>query len=137
MLARYKLRNKQEHVGNAYTNTRTVTTESDNNVNQVVWPTLFLDMEIKGVPVEAVVDSESPATIISRSMLHKIARNLQHSGKPIPEMSKPSIKVYGKDGKNDRNELVCTALLEVTVHADGKLPACLWLCNQIANKHVY
>ena len=76
MLARYKLRNKQEHVGNAYTNTRTVTTESNKNVIQVVGPTLFLDMEIEGVPVEAVVDGGSPVTIIPRSMLHKIARSL-------------------------------------------------------------
>ena len=76
MLARCKLRNEQEHFEDAYTNTRTVTTESNKNVIQVVVPTLFLDMEIEGVPVEAVVDGGSPVTIISRSILHKIARSL-------------------------------------------------------------
>ena len=75
MLARCRLHNEQEH-GDAYTNTRTVTTESNKNVIQVVGPTLFLDMEIEGVPVEAVVDGGSPVTIIPRSMLHKIARSL-------------------------------------------------------------
>ena len=45
------------------------------------------------------MDCRSPATIISRRMLHEIARNLRRTGKPLPEMSKLSIKVYGKDGK--------------------------------------
>ena len=71
-------------------------------------PTLFLDLEIEGVPVEAVMDCRSPATIISRRMLHEIARNLRRTGKPLPEMSKPSIKVYGKDGKRGGHELVYT-----------------------------
>ena len=35
-------------------------------------------------------------------------------------MSKPSIKVYGKDGWKGGHELVCTAQLEVTVQANGK-----------------
>ena len=83
-------------------------------------PTLFLDLEIEEVPVEAVVDCGSPATIISRSMLHEITRSLRHTGKPLPELSKPSIKVYGKDGKKGGHELVCTAQLEVTIQANGK-----------------
>ena len=83
-------------------------------------PTLFLDLDIEGVPVEAVVDCGSPITIISRSTLHEIARNLRRTGQPPPEMSKPSIKVYGKDGREGGHELVCTAQLEVTLQADGK-----------------
>lgn len=119
MLARCRLRNEREQVGSAYANTCTVTTESEES-NKVVGPTLFLDVEIEGVSVEAVVDCGSPATIISRSMLHEIARNLRRTGKPLPELSKPSIKVYGKDGKKGGHELVCTAQLEVTIQADGK-----------------
>ena len=92
MLARCRLRNEREQVGSAYANTCTVTTESEES-NKVVGPTLFLDVEIEGVPVEAVVDCGSPATIISRSMLHEIARNLRRTGKPLPELSKPSIKL--------------------------------------------
>ena len=70
--------------------------------------------------MEAVVDSGSPTTIISRSMLLEIARSLRRAGKPLPEMSKPSIKVYGKDGKRSGHELLCTAQLEVTIQADGE-----------------
>ena len=119
MLARCRLRNERDHLGDAYANTCTVTTESQES-NPVVGPTLFLDLEIEGVPVEAVMDCGSPATIISRRMLHEIARNLRRTGKPLPEMSKPSIKVYGKDGKRGGHELVCTAQLEVNIQADEK-----------------
>ena len=65
MLAKCRLRNEQKELGNAYANTCTITTESKES-SQVVGPTLFLDLEIEGVPVEAVVDCGSPATIISR-----------------------------------------------------------------------
>ena len=119
MLAKCRLRNEQKELGNAYANTCTITTESKES-SQVVGPTLFLDLEIEGVPVEAVVDCGSPATIISRSMLHEIARSLRRAGKPSPQISKPSIKVYGKDGKKSGHELVCTAQLEVTIQADGQ-----------------
>ena len=50
-------------------NTCMVTTESQES-NSVVGPTLFFDLEIEGVPVEAVVDCRSPPTITSRRMLH-------------------------------------------------------------------
>ena len=53
-------------------------------------------------------------------MLHEIARSLRRAGKPSPQISKPSIKVYGKDGKKSGHELVCTAQLEVTIQADGQ-----------------
>ena len=119
MLAKCRLQNEQKELGNAYANTCTITTESKKS-SQVVGPMLFLDLEIEGVPVEAVVDCGSPATIIFRSMLHEIARSLQRAGKPSPQMSKPSIKVYGKDGKKSGHELVCTAQLEVTIQADGQ-----------------
>ena len=79
MLARCRLRNKQEQVGIAYANTCTVTAETK-EISKVVGPTLFLDLEIEGVPVEAVMDCGSPATIISRSMLHEITRNLRRTG---------------------------------------------------------
>ena len=35
-------------------------------------------------------------------------------------MSKPSVKVYGKDGKRGGHEVVCTAQLEVNIQADKK-----------------
>ena len=41
-----------------------------------VGPTLFLDVSIEGEKVEAMVDCASPTTIISRSLLHSVAKNM-------------------------------------------------------------
>ena len=124
MLAKSRLQNEQKQIGDAYANTFTVTADTM-ECSQVVGPTLFLDVDpIEGVPVEAIVECGSSAIIISRSDLHNIARNLRRSGKPLPEMSKPSIKVYGKDGEKSGHELICTAQLEVTIQTDGK-SACI------------
>ena len=127
MLARCRLRNEREQVESACVNTCTVTAES-NETNRAVGPTLFRDLDIEGVPVEAVVDCGSPITIISRSTLHEIARNLRRAGQPSPEMSKPSIKVHRKYGREGGHELVCTAQLEVTLQADGKRRSCTCTC---------
>ena len=43
---------------------------------------MFLDVEIEGVPVEAVVDCGSPVTVISKRVLHNIARSFRRLGKP-------------------------------------------------------
>ena len=111
-------------------NTCTITTESKES-SQVVGPTLFLDLEIEGVPVEVVIDYGSPATIISRSMLHEVARSHRRAGKLSPRMNKPSIKVYGKDGSE--HKFVCTAQLEVTIQVDGQT-ACVPMIVQPGNK---
>ena len=135
MLAKCRLRNEQKELGNVYANTCTITIESKES-SQVVGPTLFLDLEIEGVPMEAVVDCGSPATIIFRSMLHEIARSLRRAGNPPPQISKPSIKVYGKDRKKSGHELVCTAQLEVTIQADGQ-SACVPMIVQPNSEQAY
>ena len=131
MLAQCRLHNN--YVGDAYANTCTVTTGSQES-NPVVGPTLFLDLEIEGVPVEAVMDCGSPAIIISRRMLHVIARSLHCTGKPLPEISKPSIKVYSKDGKRGGHELVWAAQLEVNIQADRNR-ACVPVIVQSDSEH--
>ena len=109
MLAKCRLRNEQKELGNAYANTCTITTESRES-SQVVGPTL------------AVVDCGSPATIVSRSMLHEIARSLRRAGKPSPQMCKPSIKVYGKDGKKSGMSLCALLSLKLLSKQMDKLP---------------
>jgi hypothetical protein len=49
-----------------------------------IGPTLLLDVMIEGEPVEAMVDSGSQSTIISRETLHKIGRRLSRQGQPVP-----------------------------------------------------
>ena len=82
-----------------------------------IGPTLFLNVSIEGEKVEAMVDCGSPTTIISRSLLYSIARNMQSQGREPPELTRPVLKLYGKDGKR---ELVITAQTTLTIEADGE-----------------
>ena len=45
--------------------------------------TLLLDIKIEGEPVEAMVDSGSQSTIISRETLHKTGIRLGRQGQPL------------------------------------------------------
>ena len=78
--------------------------------------TLCLDVVIGGVPTEALVDSCSEVTIISRSMLHEIGKGQHKQGKPCPLLDTPSLALYGKSGQ----ELKVTGELTVTVEAGGR-----------------
>lgn len=50
-----------------------------------------LDLLIEGVPVSAMVDTGAQFTIISRQVLHAIARHLHQQGFPVPALEKPSV----------------------------------------------
>ena len=95
----------------------TARTRQDSNL---VGPTVLLDVEVEGVHIEAVVDTGSQSTIISRETLHAIGRSLRRAGRPLPQLCKPTVKLFGKDGQEDGRELVVTAQLEVTICADGQ-----------------
>ena len=82
-----------------------------------VGPTLFLNVLVEGVEVEAVVDIGSQTTIISRRLLHSISQSMSRQGRSPPPLSRPVIKLYGKDGKR---ELVISAQTKITIEADGK-----------------
>ena len=87
---------------------------------KAVGPSLYFDIDIEGVRVTAMVDSGSPTTIISRSLLHRIANKLRSDSKPIPELLPPSVRLYGKDGPKGGPELLVTAETNLTLMADGK-----------------
>ena len=53
---------------------------------KVIGSSLCFDINIKGVQLTAMVDSGSPTTTISRSLLHRIANKLGINSKPIPEL---------------------------------------------------
>ena len=53
--------------------------------------TLILDLQIEGVPVEALIDTGSQSTIISRTTLHASAKYLKENGHPLLE--EPTVKL--------------------------------------------
>jgi hypothetical protein len=87
---------------------------------KAVGPTLFLKVQIGGVPVEAMVDTGSQSTIISRSLLHKIGRYRKSKGESLPALEKPTARLFGKDGEGGGRELTITAQIEVDIEADGE-----------------
>ena len=87
---------------------------------KAVGPTLFLKVQVGGVPVEAMVDTGSQSTIISRSLLHKIGRCRKSKGEPLPALEKPTARLFGKDGEGGGKELTITAQIEVDIEADGE-----------------
>ena len=79
----------------------TVTAQTQTDTSDAVGPTLQLNIQIEGLMVEAMVDTGSQSTIISRATLQKVAAKLQEQGKEIPKLRLPSVELSGKDGDND------------------------------------
>lgn len=84
------------------------------DTNPAVGPSLYLDLDIEGVPVVSMVDCGSPSTIISRS---RTVQQMKSDGKPLPELSLPSVQLFGKDG---RHEIKITAQVDLILQAGGK-----------------
>ena len=87
--------------------------------SHAVGPTVYIDLQINGEPVQAMIDTRAQSTIISHSMLHAIGCWAKSEGHPLPVLDQPSVHPYGKDGKGGR-ELMITAKLHVTLEADCK-----------------
>ena len=82
-----------------------------------VGPSFCLNLSIEGVPVASMVDCGSPTTIISRSLLHRIVRQMHNDGKALPELSIPMLRLFGKDG---HHEIKITARVELQLQSGGK-----------------
>ena len=87
---------------------------------KAVGPSLFIDLDVGGVPVAAMVDSGSPTTIISRGLLRQVADLCRREKKELPKLTTPSVRLYGKDGPGSGPELVITAQTDLTFKAAGK-----------------
>ena len=98
----------------------TVTTGVETATSQAVGPTLCMPVNVGGVTVEAFVDTGSQSTIISRAMLHEIARHWKSQGQPLPVLEEPTVRLFGKDGRGGGRELVITAQLQIPIEADGE-----------------
>ena len=64
-----------------------------------VGPELSVTVCVEGVPVDAVVDTGSQATIVSRSFLAEIEQRLEGEGRQSLARRKPQVRLYGKSGK--------------------------------------
>ena len=95
---------------------------SDGVMSDIVGPTPYLDVVVEGVPVKALVDSGSQSTLISRSMLHRVAAKLRAGGGQLPKLTLPTVKLYGKDGQSDKKELYITAQVELSLVSDVRVP---------------
>lgn len=101
-------------------NTGAVSASDRDNDPKAVGPTVYLAVTVGGVPVDAMVDTGSQSTIISRALLHAIGDHAKKQGKPLPVLERPTVRLYGKDGPGGGHELVVTAQLQTTIEADGE-----------------
>lgn len=93
---------------------------SESSRSKAVGPTVCLSITIEGVPADALVDTGSQSTIISRSMLHDIGRQLKSKGQPVPTLERPTVRLFGKDGAGGGRKLLITAQLQVNIEHDGE-----------------
>lgn len=121
LLAQRQLQDEQVMMesGASVVSTNAVSAKERNDL-KAVGPTVHLSVKIGGVPVEAMVDTGSQSTIISRSLLHEIGRHLKSKGESLPVLEKPTARLFGKDGEGGGRELSITAQLYVDVEADGE-----------------
>jgi hypothetical protein len=55
-------------------------------------PLLQVSIEVKGLPVQAVVDTGAQCTVISRELLRQIGQHMRKHGKAFPKCILPSFK---------------------------------------------
>ena len=136
MLADRRLLREQSLLHGSATNT--VFAEDDDL--PAVGPILLLDVSIEGVLIKATVDTGAQSTIISRSTLHEIGRHLSQTGRPLPTLSKPTVRLYGKDGPGAGRQLTITAQLPLTFTVDGEsvnVLAFVRACSPTVSNPVY
>ena len=95
-------------------------TAKQTKVRNAVGPTMYIDLEIEGVKVEATVDTGAQSTIISRALLHEIANSLKAQGRPVPELEAPCARLFGKECNSVKPELDITAQVMLTLETDNR-----------------
>jgi len=108
----------------------------DDLPSSVVGPNLLLALQIEGVQVSALVDTGSQSTIISHQVLHDIGKHLHSQGKPLPQLEKPSARLYGKDGQKGNRPLNITTQVTLNLWADGGRLVYLCLYSRTVNSPV-
>ena len=95
-------------------------TAKPTKAGDAVGPTMYIDLEIEGVKVEAMVDTGAQSTIISRALLHEIANSLKAQGRPVPELEAPCVQLFGKECNSVKPGLDITAQIMLTLEADNR-----------------
>ena len=119
MLSECRLK-KEEEALLAQDGSQCSTISTKEQTSDAVGPTLRLQLHIEGVPVEAMVDTGSQSTVISRAVLHEVGRHLRHQGREMPQLRLPSARLYGKDCEGEKRELDITAEVSLKIEAEGK-----------------
>ena len=78
-------------------------------------PLLRACVEIEGLLVEAVVDTEAQCTVISREHLRNLGRNMREHRMELSKCVPPGVKLVGRGG----NELAITAEVPFHFALDG------------------
>ena len=86
-------------------------------IEQMIGPLFYCDLEIEGLPVTSMVDCGSQMTFISRSLLHRVARKQKCD--PL-ELKMPTARLYGKGGPNGVNQLPITAHVDLHLQMNGE-----------------
>lgn len=55
--------------------------------SEAIGPVMYLEVEVKCVPVDAIIDCGSQSSIISQELLHKVGHALYREGKPLPTLA--------------------------------------------------
>ena len=70
-----------------------VSTEAETTC-KAVGPSMFLDVSVEGVSLPALVDCGAQSTIISRELLHRVARQRLREEKEILKLEKPTVRLF-------------------------------------------
>ena len=100
MLAKVRLEKEASLLHKQSAEVDTISAEICTTTN-AVGPTIYhyVDLIVEGVPVQAMVNTGSQSTILSRNFLHKIGKHLTSQEKPLPCLKVPTVRLYGKNGK--------------------------------------
>ena len=115
LLAKKRLGIERTQLGKGTSKIDTVVSDS----TDAVGPVVYLELAIEGYPVKAMVDSGAQSTILSRGLLHQVARHMQSQGRAVPSLVQPSARLYGRSG-NDCSELIITAQTNLELALDGR-----------------
>ena len=81
---------KREEALLAHNGSQCDTISTKEQTSDAVGPTLVLQLQIEGVPVEAIVDTGSQSMVISRAVLREVGKHLHQQGREMPQLRVPT-----------------------------------------------
>ena len=87
MLNECRLKNEETLLAQEKSQCNVISTKEQ--TGKAVDPTLVIQLQIEDIPVEAMVDTGSQSTVISRAVLHKVGRHLHQQEKEMPQLRLP------------------------------------------------